>query len=146
MAEGLWRGMAEAVGRVSDYYAHTIELLPLAASAAAQTATVQISDDGDFIVTEISVVVTAVDNTTFLPDGQWPILVAMLDSGSGRALADKPMHLGNFAGTGRQPRKLDRPKFIERATALTGTFTNLAATNYNVRLTLHGVKLYGPRR
>ena len=145
MAEALWSSMAEAQGRVSDYFAHVIELLPLAASAAGQTGSVQISDDGDFIITEITAVVTQVDNTTFLADGQWPITVLLMDTGAGRNLTDKAVHLANLAGTGRQPKKLARPKFVERSTTISGTFANLAATAYNVRLTLHGVKLFGRR-
>lgn len=145
MAEALWSDMAEAKGRVSDYYAHIIELLPLVANAAGQSGSVTISDDGDFIITEISAVVTAADNVTFLPDGQWPFTVQLTDTGAGRQLTDKAVHFGNIAGTARQPFKLPRPKFLERATTVAGVFANLSGTAYNVRLTLHGVKLFGRR-
>lgn len=143
MSKVSWADMAEAKGRVSDFYVHCIELLPLLASAPGQTAGVTISDDGDFIITAITASVTAVDNVTFLPDGQWPFTVEMTDTGAGRQISDKAIHMQSFAGTARQPKELDRPKFLERSTTLSLRVANLSAVAYNVRLSFHGVKLFG---
>lgn len=148
MAEALWSDMAEAKGRVSDYYAHVIELLPLLANAAGQPGSVNISDDGDFVVTHITAVVTAVDNTTFLgaADGAWPFTVLLTDTGAGRQFTDKAVHFASIAGTARQPFVLPRPKILERSTTISGLFANFSAVAYNVRFTLHGVKLFGRKQ
>ena len=130
-----------AQARETDFFVHTIEVLPLTANAVGQTASVQISDDGGFLITGISAIVTLVDNTT--NQAFWPITIELLDSASGRYFGDKPIHLQNLAGSAQLPYNLTRPKPISRATAISARLNNLSATAFNVRLSLHGIKLYG---
>jgi hypothetical protein len=128
--------------RRKDTYIHTIEVVPLAASAGAGTGSVQISDDGDFLAVFLTATVRlAADHTTIVANPA--VLVSIKDSGAGRDFMDKAVDIGNLAGTAQLPLILPYPKFFERATNLTATVQNLAATAYDLRISIHGVKLFG---
>ncbi len=130
--------------RRKDPWVQTIEVLPAAANSSNGSGTSQVADDGDFVAVYLTAVVTNTDNVTFVAYPSWPLLVSIEDSGAGRAFMDIPVHLANIAGTAQLPYILPYPKMVERASTISMSVQNFAAaTAYNIRLSIHGVKLYG---
>lgn len=125
-----------------DPFTFTLNYTPATASTTTnQTFTVQA--DSAFSLIKMTAVVTATDNTTFQTTGQWPFLITLSDSGSGRDLMDTGVHLYNTFGTAERPFILPKPKLFDPNSTVTGKVQNLSGTSYNVRLSFHGFKIFG---
>ena len=127
--------------RVKDFFSYTVEWLPLAISESA-SKTFSTQGDADFMIQEGVRVVSTVDNLT--ETAFPPMLVKIEDSGSGRNMMDKAVHLENLFGTAQQPMVWPFPKRIRPNSTVTVTLQNLsAASAFNARLTFLGFKVFG---
>lgn len=130
-------------GAAKDFFVYTAEFLPLAAGGTA-AQNVAIQSDSAFLLTALTRVVTAVDNTTVVTFA--PMMLQLTDLGSGRALMDRPVHLESLAGTA-QLQSTIFPKFINPASTLGVQLQNLdLVTARNVRLAFLGFKVFGSVR
>lgn len=127
--------------RVKDFFAFTVEWLPLAISESA-SKTFSTQGDSDFLILSGVRVVSTVNNlteTTFPP-----MLVKIEDSGSGRNMMDKAVHIENLFGSAKQPMVWPYPKLIRANSTVTVTLQNLsAASAFNARLSFLGFKVFG---
>lgn len=105
---------------------------------------VQIQADSYFETVLLTGNVSSTDNTTTPSVANPPILVSMLDSGSGRQLQSNPALWGNIMGTAQLPGFLPFPKLLAPSATLTITLQNLDGVNArNVRIALVGFKVFG---
>jgi hypothetical protein len=127
---------------VFDYVFPTFTTLAAAASAQQQ---VLIQNDSDFECRRISWYAT-IANAAFVSAAiPVPSVTAVLtDSGSGRNLENNPVPLVMIGyGPLQQPFDLAWPKIFTRNSSITLTLTNFdAAASYNIRVTLHGRKIF----
>lgn len=135
-----WWFPTKAQGLALDYFAYGTDFVPLTASLSL-TNSINISGDSAFCILSAVLVETATDNTTFL--AQAPILFALQDTGSGRALSNIPIHASNWFGTAQEPKYWDIPKILAPNATFNVTAQNLEAVNRNVRVTFHGFKIFG---
>ncbi len=132
LPRALWR-------RAKDFFVYTAEFLPLSASAT-QTFEIAIQADSDFVIVAGVRVVTTTDNLTvqtFVPE-----LVRILDTGSGRELTDRAVHIENWFGTAQLPAYWPYPKVIRASSTLQTTLQNLEANDRNARLSYLGFKVF----
>lgn len=122
-----------------DYFVYGTDFTPLALSATASN-NIAISGDADFCILSAVLVETDTGNTTFLAAS--PILFMLTDTGSGRDLANTPVHADNWFGTAQEPKYWDVPKIIRRNSTFRVTAQNLEATARNVRVAFHGFKIF----
>ncbi len=133
------------IGRVPfelDPFTFTMNYLPATLSVTTN-ASFLVQADSAFVWVKGEAIVTATDNTTFNTTGQWPFLIVISDSGSGRDLMDTGVHLYNHFGTAERPFILGKPKIFDPNSTITGKLQNLSGTSYNVRLAYHGFKVFG---
>ena len=134
LPKALWK-------RVKDFFTFTVEWLPLAISESA-SKTFSTQGDSDFLILMGTRVVSTVDNLTATAFP--PMLVKIEDSGSGRNMMDKAVHLENLFGTAQQPSVWPFPKLIRANSTVTVTLQNLsAASAFNARLSFLGFKVFG---
>lgn len=122
-----------------DYFVYGTDFTPLALSATASN-NIAISGDADFCILSAVLVETDTANTVFLAAS--PILFMLTDTGSGRDLANTPVHADNWFGTAQEPKYWDVPKIIRRNSTFRVTAQNLEATARNVRVAFHGFKIF----
>lgn len=125
--------------RAKDYFAYSIDFLPLAASAT-QRAAFQVQNDSDFLLIGLAGVWRV--PATAVVDGNQAATVEMFSSGSGRLLSNRAMDYLNWFGTAREPMYTPYPKLLERASEFAVTLNNLTAVAFNVRLAFHGFKIF----
>lgn len=149
MLDFAWKYLKSELGVVGnlpafelDPFTYTLNYLPATASVIT-TQSFLIQADSAFMYVKGCAVVTATDNTTFLTVGQWPFLITITDSGSGRDLMDTGVHLYNIFGTAERPFILPKPKLFDPNSTVTGKLQNLSATDRNVRLAFNGYKVFG---
>ena len=127
--------------RVKDFFIYSVEFLPLAASETL-TTDIAIQADSDFLIMAGVRTVTDTANTTlqtFVPQ-----TVLITDSGSGRQLMDRAVHIENLFGTAQLPAIWPYPKLIRASSTLSTRLTNLDGANArNVRLSYLGFKIFG---
>lgn len=125
-----------------DYVFPTFTTLAAAATAQQQ---VLIQNDSDFECRRISWFAT-IANAAFVSAAiPVPSVTALLtDSGSGRNLENNPVPLTTIAyGPLQQPFDVPWPKIFARNSTVTLTLANFdAAASYNIRVTLHGRKIF----
>jgi len=139
-------GLLPAVfwNRAKDPYIYGVDFLPATLSTTT-TVQLQVNSDSDFACYGLTGTFFAVDNTTFLAA---PVLTLQIaDAGSGRFWSNQPIHVMNWIGQvgGTAAAGMYfwvKPKIVGGGSTLTLAMTNLAATSYNVRLALHGLKIY----
>lgn len=132
LPRALWR-------RAKDFFVYSAEFLPLAANQT-QTFEIAIQADSDFVIVAGVRVVTQIDNvtqTTFVPE-----LVRILDTGSGRELTDRAVHMENWFGTAQLPAYWPYPKVIRASSTLQTTVQNLDGNARNVRMSYLGFKVF----
>ncbi|MGH7177673.1 MAG: hypothetical protein ACREJC_09860 [Tepidisphaeraceae bacterium] len=128
--------------RARDFFAYTIDFIPLAAT----TTTVQevnIQSDSDFIIGAAVAVVTDTANTTrlaFVPE-----LVQLFSAASGRNLFSGATHFENVFGTAQEPAIWPIPKLLAAGSTFSAQLQNLEATARNVRLAFLGFKVFAYR-
>lgn len=122
-----------------DYAVFGQNWAPLAASIGADPRTINIPGDSAFCVLSATAIVTDTGNTVFLQE--FPILVSINDSAQ-RQLSNTPIAMSNWFGTAQEPKYWDVPKIYAPNTAVTVTLQNLEAVDRNVRIALHGFKIF----
>lgn len=123
-----------------DFFVYGFRWLPLAAGdTEAQSVTT--NADADFLICAINGFVVQTDESTVPAHGFQ--LISIEDDGSGRAFQNQPQHWNNIIGVGTLPGYLPFPKLIPRASTVTVTLQNLVQTDYNIRLSLIGFKIFG---
>lgn len=125
-----------------DFFIYGTEFLPLTASLSI-TNNLNIDGNSAFVCCTSQIIETATDNTTFL--AQSPVLVSILDTGSGLVLSNIPIHANNWFGTAQRPYVWPVPKIFAPNSTLQITAQNLEATNRNVRIALSGFKIFNFR-
>lgn len=131
--------------REKDFYTFGVEYNPLAASVQQATRQFAVDNDADFVVLSISMVLTtdvgAGTEQTF-PEA----LMQVMDSGSGANWFNPTQHMGNVTQRmtvdGQGPWILECPRWINAASQVTVTVTNLEATDRRLWLAFHGAKIY----
>lgn len=134
LPKNLWK-------RVKDFFVYTVEWLPLNISETSSRQ-FQTKGDSDFLIMETVAVVSSTDNLTLTTFP--PMLVMVEDSGSGRKMMDKAVHLTNLFGTAQQPAIWTYPKRIRPNSTVSVETQNLSgASAFNVRLSFKGFKVFG---
>lgn len=137
---------ADMRDRPRDFFIYsTPDFTSLAAGASAsETFTVQ--NDSDFLIVALNG--TAVDPADETSVFTTPALtVSLRDSGSGREFQNRPQHWRNVMGEAELPSFLPYPKFIDRASDVSLTLSNLSAAQaYRVRVAFMGFKIFNIMR
>lgn len=133
--------------RAWDNFQFSVQFNTLAISAVAQQAQFSVQNDADFICTRITGVMADAGGTT--ETTYWPILIRILDSGSGAAWMDNPVHIQTIVGRNSSDGQVqDRtfPRFINAGSTVAVELTNLSATARRVFLTFDGAKIFNRLR
>lgn len=125
--------------RVKQAFFYTVDFLPATAAVTTNVA-LAINSDSDFAWYATTRTVYLADNTTVVPAPYHT--VTMIDAGSGRQFMSAPVHLENLAGTAQQPYGFYKPMILGGGSTITVSVTSLGAVNANIRLVLHGLKLF----
>lgn len=134
----------QATGQAIDYFAYGTDFTGASQLAAGATISnpINIQNDSAFCILSAVMVETTTDNLTFL--AQRPLLVDLLDTGSGRHLSSTPLHADNWFGTAELPKYWDVPKILGPNSTFAVTVQNLDTVNaYTVRVAFHGFKIFG---
>lgn len=120
----------------------------IASIAAAGTATnvIQFDLDSVFCWLRTAVFVDVAGAAQNVGNQELPLVTCLItDTGSGQAYMNAPIPLPSIAGTGELPFIEPAPQYVQPNTSLQFQFTNFsAATTYaNLRVQLHGFKVYG---
>lgn len=131
--------------READWFAEGVEYNPLDVSAVATPQTFTAENDSDFLIFGMSAIeTTAVAGTT--EQTFWPVLIRILDSGSGASWFGPLMQLHNVVGRGSVDgqgfRPLKYPRFVVGGSTVRVEATNLEATARRLWITFHGVKIF----
>lgn len=128
-------------------FTYVAEFLPIAAAGTPGDVVafdITIQNDSDFLMAQITGIVTDVANVVFVD--QYAALIRMEDTGAGRNAESRAQPFENVRGTAQLPFYLPVAKLVDRGGTLTTTITSLDAANIrNVRLSYHGFKLFGKR-
>ncbi len=129
-----------------DPFTFVINFLPIAASNTATDNFITQADSGFAIVktafTIASNVNVFVANISDTPKYA-PLLITLSDSGSGRDLSNLPVSINTYFGSGERPYLWSRAKILDPNSTFTARLQNLVATDFNVRLSFHGFKIFG---
>lgn len=136
----LYADRPELKGRRKEYATYSAAWLTLAASANGSEQTIVIGADADFVGVLGTRVVTSADEST--NQAYAPITAMIRDAGSGINVTDKVAALDNLFGTAQLPMVWPYAKLFKKQTTITIALDNKVATAWNVRITLHGFKLY----
>lgn len=130
----------ELWNNAKDFFVYGLRWLPLSASTTV-TQSVAIESDSDFLICAITGFVVQTDESTVPSNGFQ--LIELSDDGSGRRFQNQAQHWNNIVGVGTLPAYLPFPKLVPRASTVSVTLQNLVATDYNIRLSLLGFKIFG---
>lgn len=123
----------------ADWFGATV----LGAGATVAVA-IQIQADSYFEAVQFNGNVSSTDNTTTPSVATPPILIQILDSGSGRTMFSSATLWGNVVGTAQLPGFMPYPKLFAPSSTVTVTLTNLDGANArNVRFAMIGFKVFG---
>lgn len=124
---------------IKQYYAYTVDFLPLLASVPA-TIPFTVESQTDFVVTHLTGIVTDALNTTFLANV--PQTVQITDASTGLAWYSgiNGTHFNSVFGDAQFPGFMALPYYLRANSTVNVMLTNLEAVNRNVRLTFHGFK------
>lgn len=115
-------------------------------STVAPTATqnMQVDSDADFMWIassyQIDIAGAALtEATNIIP----LVTLAIVDTGTGKYLSNNPVPLAAYAGDGKRPYRLIRPRKFGASTTIQLNWANFvtAGTSYNVRFVMHGYKV-----
>ena len=130
-------------GRACQFFQYELDFLPVT-HATSTTGSLQIQNDSDFCCLAVYADIRSTDNQTTLAYPQWPFTLLITDTGAGRNLSNIAVPLANLAAPNQYGQKLVQPNFFAAASTIGVQLTSLAAsTDYNIRLTFSGVKVYG---
>lgn len=131
-------------------YTYAAEFLPLVAGESA-TRDVAIQRDSDFLVVQLTGIISATNDQTNLNVGTLaPVMVAIQDTGAKRPLISRASLIGSAIACQAQPAAtpyfLPLPWLLDRGTTVTMRATNLfTATDCNFRAYYQGIRCYGNR-
>lgn len=134
-----WWYPKAARGLQIDYFVYGTDFVPLVASATTANP-INISGESAFCCLSGVAVETDTGNTVFF--GNRPLLANIRDSGSDRLLSNIAIHANNWFGTAEQPKYWDIPKIFAPAGTLVIQLQNLEAVDRNIRVALHGFKIF----
>lgn len=126
-----------------DFFTYNAIFSGLAASASA-TQNILIEASSSFLWQKSQffadiALAAQTDSTRVIP----LVTVLIVDSGSGRQIMDVPVPIASLFGTGEYPYILPLPKLYVARTNIAITVQNFsAATTYNIRLSLTGMKVF----
>lgn len=126
-----------------DFFIYEADTSSLAAGANS-TTNVAVQADSDFVLQKIGYAADVAgaaqtDSSRVIP----LVTVVITDTGSGRQLMSAAVPISTFIGDGRLPFILPQPKLFSARTIISIAFANFsAATTYNIRLSLIGMKIF----
>lgn len=138
-----------------DPFCYTIDFITSSTKLPASGSVIGqflVQNDSAFALCKQTYFITSTSNAAIgelqpfgsgLTTGLVPVTVTQLDSGSGRVLSNSAIPIDSLYGTGQQPNVLVVPKILDPNSMFQVTLTNLAATDYYVRLAHHGFKIFG---
>lgn len=126
-----------------DFFIYELDISALAAGSST-SVNISVQADSDFVLQKLGyaadiAAAAQTDSTRVLP------LCTMLitDTGSGRQLMNSAVPVSAFIGDGRLPFILPQPKlFLSRTTINFNIANYSAATTYNLRFSLIGMKIF----
>lgn len=130
--------------RDADIFWYGAGVSGLSAAAPTATALINIDADADFYCIGLSyqadvAAAALTESTNIIP----LVTLQITDTSSGKALMNTPVPMGAFMGDGKRPYRFPRPRIFAANGTVQLNFVNFAAaTTYNLRLTLHGYKVY----
>jgi hypothetical protein len=130
-----WKQVKQPFFYNADFVGATV-----AAANVTTNVTVAINSDSDFAW--FALTRTVYDVTDLIPVPAPYHTVTILDTGSGRQFMSAPIHIENLAGTAQLPYFFMKPIVLGGGGSLTVSITSLGAVNRNIRLTLHGFKMF----
>lgn len=125
--------------RVKQPFFYAVDFLPAVGSATTNVA-LAVNSDSDFAWFATTRTVYAVGDAVVIPAPYHT--VTMIDAGSGRQFMNAPVHLENLAGSAQFPYQFFKPIILGGGSTVTVSVTALAAGDANIRLVLHGLKLF----
>lgn len=130
--------------RREDMFSYVVPTVTIAAAAAAQQQ-IQIQNDSYFRWDSASFyadIAAAAFTIAAIPIPN--VTVQIIDGGTGRELYSLAVPIPSvFGPPNGLPRQLDQPRFFRPSSVVTFQFANFdAAVTYNIRLALHGAKIF----
>lgn len=133
---------AELMSKPRDVFFFGVDFLSIPAVGGTETQTFTVPSDSDYLIIGATATVNlpAAEETTGPTSA---LTIAMVDTGSGRQLQNRPMGFGNVVGTGQLPAYWPFPKFVDRAAEFSTTLVNNdTAVALRVRFTYVGFKIF----
>lgn len=125
--------------RAKDFTSYSLEWLPLAANASRSNQKFTVQADTDFVGLYITGNMT--DTATPPVENATPQATIQFEIADRKSF-DKDVHWRQVIGSAAQPFPLPFPWWISRASTLNAYLSNLTATAYNARITIHGFVLH----
>lgn len=125
--------------RAKDYQGYSLEWLPLAANGARVAQEFVVDGSHDFIGLYITGEVT---DTAAPPVEQATPQFMINFKIADRSVFDKDAHWRTVVGFATGPFPIPFPLYVPRSAKLVANLSNLTATAFNVRLTIHGLILH----
>jgi hypothetical protein len=128
---------------VQDWFIYGLDVLNLA-PAGTFNGSIQIQADSDFKMVKLTQAsdnagAAQTESSRILPNAS----ITFLDTGSGRALFSQAIALNALFGTGELPYILPVPRIFKARTNISVTVVSFeAALTLNIRLALHGMKIF----
>lgn len=128
---------------IKDFYVYEEDFSGLTSGASA-SGNINIQADSDFVVQKLAYQAdianaTVTDSSRVVP----LVTVLVTDQGSGRQLMESAVPIPSLFGTGELPFILPQPKlFLARSTIAVQVSNYSSATDYNIRLSFIGYKVF----
>lgn len=126
-----------------DWFTYSTTFSSLAANTSAQQS-ITIQAESDFLLTKLVYFADIAGGAQTQSSRVIPLAsLLIVDASSGYQLMDNPIPLDNLAGSGGLPFILPGGRIFRSRTSINLTLSNFsAATAYNIRLGLIGVRLF----
>lgn len=157
VAHRLSRGLGQVKKEFNlSFFTFNIDYLPATLSAFT-TGSFIVQNDSAFVLVQTTYVATLVDNitpvtavtvpapaTTLLVSHEnAPLMVNIVDSGSGRQFSNIDTHIDNWFGSAEWPFIWPTPQVFDPNSNVTMRMQNLFTTSFNVRCAFVGYKVFG---
>lgn len=159
--EEVARRLSMSVARVkkefnTSFFTFNIDYLPATLSAFT-TGSFIVQNDSAFVLCKSSYIATLVDNITpvtavtvpapaatlLVSHENAPLMVNIVDSGSGRQFSNIDTHIDNWFGSGEWPFHWSVPQVFDPNSNVTMRMQNLHTVSFNVRCAFIGYKVFG---
>lgn len=126
------------IARAKDLFFQPLDFTIAAGATATQSF--QVDSDSDWFMASMNALVfDAAALTTVVVA---PVLVSIIDTGSGRQLQRVPFHIGTVFGNGTLPGFVPYPKVIPRASTVQVSMQNAGAVNLRIFANFGGFKIF----